>query len=255
MSGLSERGWISGGYALVKEMATPDALRAGLLGDRIISASSTIVDMLSLHEMWRESARTPQERIAAVLEQIGLETPVPAELADWAQRQVVPEGGPSYEYFVDIEGLREFWRLVHSEGTDEFRLIGVATLRDEAPMFLADVGQQAGYDIADIVKLNRAPEPGGTLLGYEPLGAQPAGMYSWLTCYFHRIAAAELGIRPNSCGLLSSLDEASRVCELMNRDDGRADDAVWSPWAVLEYPLVQDSTSPTVRSEVPGSVD
>ena len=55
------------------------------------------------------------------------------------------------------------------------------------------------------------------LWGFEVVGVEGslASLHSWLCHGYEARIAAELGIRPNTCGLLDSYEEASRVLEWM----------------------------------------
>lgn len=81
-------------------------------------------------------------------------------------------------------------------------------------------------------------EPGGTVLGFEPLSYHHGIECSWLCNSLERSAEAALGIRPDpDSGLLSDVEDAVRVVEHISQDDVGAEPGTWLPWLVVRYPL------------------
>ena len=62
--------------------------------------------------------------------------------------------------------------------------------------------------------------------------------HSWLCNSLERDAAEQLGVTPNSNGLIDLYDDADRVAEYANRDDVTTEPGLWLPWLIVQYPIV-----------------
>jgi hypothetical protein len=67
--------------------------------------------------------------------------------------------------------------------------------------------------------------------------------HSWLCNSLERHAFEELGIRPNTDGLLETLEDAQRCCDSIARQEVGAEPGPWLPFALIDYPAA--SSSPT----------
>ena len=75
----------------------------------------------------------------------------------------------------------------------------------------------------------------GRALGFEALCFNVSLGCSWLCNGLEVPVARELGIRPNSSGLLSDPEEARRAVAYISRDDVGAEPGLWLPWLLLEH--------------------
>ena len=77
----------------------------------------------------------------------------------------------------------------------------------------------------------------GRPLGFEPLCFDRAMGCSWLCNGLEVGVARELGIRPNSAGLLADPDEARRAVAYISQDGVGAEPGLWLPWLLTEHPI------------------
>ncbi|MET8282052.1 hypothetical protein [Micromonospora sp. NPDC005174] len=81
--------------------------------------------------------------------------------------------------------------------------------------------------------------PPGTTRGFEVLGFIDGRFHSWLCYRLDTQASTKLGIRPGSAALLTTLDDAQRVADMVNDNRGNHDgtplDVTWFPALITEH--------------------
>ncbi|MGB7328593.1 MAG: hypothetical protein WBD31_27195 [Rubripirellula sp.] len=75
----------------------------------------------------------------------------------------------------------------------------------------------------------------GARLGFEPLLSDGTITCSWLCNGLESVVAERLDIRPNSVGLIETLDQALEAVALIGHDDTGAEPGRWLPWLVVDH--------------------
>jgi hypothetical protein len=78
--------------------------------------------------------------------------------------------------------------------------------------------------------------PGGTVLGYEPLCAEPSALlhHSWLCNGLVPLLEQRLGAVPNGHGLVADARTAAALCRVFNAEQ-LGEPGVWLPWLLVDY--------------------
>ncbi|HXJ19463.1 MAG TPA: hypothetical protein VMT03_04450 [Polyangia bacterium] len=109
----------------------------------------------------------------------------------------------------------------------DVRLIGLA---------LAGHAFEAVSDLLAWADRRLPVEPGGELLGFEPLNIELGQLsHSWLCNRLHTHYADTLGIRPNPAGFIATVAEAQRCCDDINTGAVGAEPGPWFPFALISY--------------------
>ena len=145
---------------------------------------------------------------------------------------------------LSIGAARQFVRRFLRQDDPDRLLLGVAVHRRHLEELLkacppppqqpgyAPIAPSADYEFLQRVK---APEPGGELMGYDIRVANHQLECSWL-CGGHEVdLAREFNIRTNTYGLISSVDDAQRAADYINRPNVGAEPGYWLPVEVLRY--------------------
>jgi len=94
------------------------------------------------------------------------------------------------------------------------------------------------YGVFEMLQRNLPLEPGGRVLGFEPLSYEYGLEHTWLCSSLEQEVHAELGVSPDpETGFLRSYEDGVRVADYINRDDVGAEPGTWLPWLVVEYPI------------------
>ena len=81
-------------------------------------------------------------------------------------------------------------------------------------------------------------EPGGSVVGFEPMSYEYGLEHSWICNGLETHAHSRLGVRPDpETGLLPSYHDGSMVAELVNGDQIGSEPGIWLPWLVVRYPV------------------
>jgi hypothetical protein len=223
---------VAGGYFLEHPGANGKAFdRSPLLPSRVVSLSGCIADF-ALNSWWNT------ETAAAALD-FGVQPDQLPDLVEWYRERFEQDlGFPAIAFSRSV--LEDFVaEFVNDSG--ELRLIGCALPDMYRDRFLASEATLRGsgrHGVYEMVERNETLEEGAWVLGYEPISCQHGLGCSWLCNGLHTEAATSLGLRPDlSTGLLSTLDEASRVIALIEDGTLAAEPGPWLPWQILAYRL------------------
>jgi hypothetical protein len=232
----------SAGFLVTRRLPRPGYSAADLLPTLIVSASSDIATFVP--DVWAiawcgvepEDRRAEAAKLGIAPERVeGLVAAVTARVAD-AERY----GWPNIAFSLDAAW--EMARLAAPEGGLLVLELGLA--RDQVPALLdasavpepqpgmAPIGE-AGVRTA--LRRDLPVLASGRALGFEPLCFNTSLGCSWLCNGLEVAVARELGIRPNSSGLLSDCEEARRAVAYITRDDVGAEPGLWLPWLLLEH--------------------
>jgi hypothetical protein len=157
--------------------------------------------------------------------------PANADDVDWD-----PGGGS-----VGLGFVRETARRFLPHGTDA-RIVGLAAAASDADALERCFGVENDAPcVPSWLRRRASPEPGGTILGYEPapiLREAPQRACSWVCEGFDGDQVEEaLGLRPDESGLLSSHEEASRACAWLRGLGGLCGGERWFSWRLSAYAL------------------
>jgi hypothetical protein len=234
----------SAGFVVTRRVPRPDYNAPDLLPSLIVSASSDVAtffpDVWSIAWCGLEPAarRAEAAKLGIAPERVdGLVAAVTTRIAD-AERY----GWPNIAY--TLEAAWEMARLAAPEGGLTVLELGLrasdvpALLEASAPPEqvpgTAPLGEP-GVRIA--LRRDGAVLATGRPLGFEPLCFNVGLGCSWLCNGLEVAVARELGIRPNSSGLLSDPEESRRAVAYISRDDVGAEPGLWLPWLLLEHSL------------------
>lgn len=80
--------------------------------------------------------------------------------------------------------------------------------------------------------------PGGSVLGFEPLGYDYFDLESW--CYFgglHKEIFNIFNIGTNDDGLINNYSDAREASKYAQTPEAGTHEGIWFPWLLVEYPL------------------
>ena len=232
----------SAGFIVTRRVPRPEYSAADLLPSLIVSASSDLAGFIP--DVWSiawcgvdpADRRAEAAKLGIAPERVdGLVAAVTTRIAD-AERY----GWPNIAYTLDAAW--EMARLAAPEGGLTVLELGLAAvdvpslLEASAPPETAPGSARLGEPgVRVALRLNRSVLATGRALGFEPLCFNVALGCSWLCNGLEVPVARELGIRPNSSGLLSDPEEARRAVAYISRDDVGAEPGLWLPWLLLEH--------------------
>lgn len=232
---------LSAGFLLVKPVERPAYMDKELLPRRIVSACDCICPCFPGIYAIAWSAESAERR-AAAFDQIG----VPAAERDAVQRWATESFEEHFGWpgvFFTLDAAREARSRIFSRGDVDILGLGLpafyrdafvvgATPRPSKPGF-APVGKSGC--LKTIEAGNPVPST-GIVLGFELLSTIMGQVdHSWLCNGLERHFANKLGIRPNEQGFITSLIDAGRCCEAIERGDVGAEPGPWFPWLVVRY--------------------
>jgi hypothetical protein len=85
-------------------------------------------------------------------------------------------------------------------------------------------------------------------LGFEPLGYDYGGFHSFICNSLEKDYSKDLHLPINEHGRFSELAACERAVEYTRLDSTGAEPALWQPWLVVEYPLVNGLDDPLQKS-------
>jgi hypothetical protein len=233
---------LSAGFLLVRPVARPSYVSAELIPAEVTSASDCICPQFPgpYAISW---CSTPDNARASLLAAVGVPPDLHRRAMEWAT-SVFGEtyGWPGVFYTADAarEARAQFLPFAESVKViglglpDEFatEFVSEATPLTSPPGYAPN--GESGY-LECVRRKNQLP-PGGRTLGFEPLNLQ-LGMLedSWLCNGLEQHCAVTLKIRPSVNGLLSSVEEATRCCAEIDREEVGAEPGPWYPFLLVEY--------------------
>jgi hypothetical protein len=229
--------FISGGFFLTMPVGRPQFLTT-LVPDLILTLSNCFAEIAP--DDWADEGYNyeDQERIEEALKFGIPASAVPSLVAQFTQ---AVRSNHLTNFFPSLSLAQEFYH--HCTNKERVALIGIGLEPSLIPSVLAqlkdDVNQ--GYGLIERVNEKEPLEPGGEILGYEPLGFEGTKFHSWLCHNAPEDAYQKFGIRPNSHGFIDSLADAVRVTE--NLKATGAEPAIWEPWLIVQYQNAVESSS------------
>ncbi len=221
---------MAGGYFLERPGAKGDAFdRSPLLPSRVVSVSGCIADF-ALNTWWSSEAAAAALDFGVGAEQL-------PDLVEWYRERFDRDlGFPAVAFSRSV--LEEFVaEFVVDPG--DLRLIGCALPQPYCERFLADEATVTGagrHGVYEMIERNETLDQGATVLGYEPVSCEHGLGCSWLCNGLHTEMATSFGLRPDlSTGLLSALEDAERVIELIDAGELAAEPGPWMPWQISFY--------------------
>jgi len=225
---------VAAGYIVTRRVQRPAYMDASLLPPDLLSASECIGDMFPSFWALSWSSISKEDRItsAAKFGVVAEELPRLIEhvtlaldhsefgwchfwLSPYAACATVKEFVPSYSDLV---------------------LLGLGLPRDFVDGLLNEVEGKAPSGVCKMLRSGKPLSPGGTSLGWEPLGYEcGSAFHSWLCNGLEKKAWKNLGIRPAPNGFLAKEDEARAVARLA--EEWNAEPVPWLPFQIVEYKI------------------
>lgn len=161
-------------------------------------------------------------------------------------------GGAEGPYpFCACRTLRAARRLRQAMGSTarDACVIGIGLPRRAVPAFreaATPAPPQPGFapngpnSMSEILRDDRAPEPGGEVLGFELIQYTPGTCAlgaSWVCCVAVGTVCRALGLRTNRHGMLDGADDACLAAAELDRiaELGGAEPGPWFPWQIVRY--------------------
>lgn len=229
------------GYLLLKPVPRPEWLSSDLLPDQIISGSTCLCPQFpgSYAISWCGDSA---EVRAAEFDRIGL----PADQRDEASRWATAEFERSFGWpgvFYDLEAAREARARFFPAGDVMVVALGLpaayhAKFVAESTPPKEDEGfaTQGKSGCLEVIERANSLPPGLTSLGYEPVNMTFGQIdCSWLCNHLEQYIADHTGMRPSPTGLIESIEEAARCCEVIERPDVGAEPGPWFPMFLARY--------------------
>jgi len=216
--------------------------------EQMVSASDFIAPVLpAIPPGWIEAADTPPGRFSgfadaaqgnllwaleADLERFGLEGAHAAVMSDWLS--VAWDRGDFHppSAFATLGAARHFVRQFGPTPAETL-VLGLALRAEDV-----DRAAEADDGITSVSRLpgmGDEPEPGGDVLGFDVYGVGGGELRAWIRARGAVKRMADAGIRPNGCGLLTSLEDAVDAAARLGESGG-----AWFAWRVTSYPLLAD---------------
>lgn len=181
---------------------------------------------------------TPSGEIDEALKDLGLDsTDLPAVRA-WVTFEEERGRLGCFGVFMDLEVAKDFARMFLRK-PDPFKLLGIGLPEEFVQLFLRETTEwYRGHPICGVFQAVARRSPiadGGVSLGYEPLGYEPVtapGLRNHIS--------EERTVRLAS----QHLNEHGRFADLRTciwAVEAEEEQAVWSPWLIVEYPIVESS--------------
>ncbi len=227
----------SAGYFLTRDFVRPDQSSADLLPERLISASECLASFVpaTWTLTWVHSSDEARLRTAIAF---GLSSETLPPVMASATESFGHDWGWPYVFYT-LAAARQFHRSFLSS-VPTVRLFGLALPQDLLLAFLKAAEPGTGEGATGFLacaKAGQPLEPGGVGIGWEILGFEYGMFHSWLCNGLERDVSQVLSIRPNTNGLIGSLDDARRVADYCGQESVGAEPALWQPWFLVEYSL------------------
>lgn len=230
---MTATGYVAGGYFLTRRVRRDDRYMASdLLPPAFVSLSGCLADFA--FDLWWD-----RHNVAGAAG-FGVHARRFPELIAWYRERLGDQlGVPNVAYSTAV--IEDFVQQFRPDLDDDVVVVGCAVAPEHRDRLIEAHRGRADDEVSGVVAMlerNAPLEPGGTVLGFEPVSYQRAIECSWLCNSLERVVEAALGIRPDAdTGLLSAVDDAVRVVEHISLDDVGAEPGTWLPWLVVGYPL------------------
>ena len=231
--------FLSAGMLVTRKVTRPEYMSAGLLPDRILSASPCLARFLP--DLWSiEWAKEEPENRREAAAAFGLEGSLP-EVITWVTERFDKEiGWPNILFRLD--SAVELWRRFLSAKSEPVCL-ELALEEGHAERFCEEaepeqcapggacIGRQGVHEAL----LRKIPiQEGGIRLGFEPLVFDHSLSCSWLCNGLETSALEELGVRPNRTGHIQDFADACRCVEWIERPETGSEPGLWLPWLLID---------------------
>jgi hypothetical protein len=222
------------GYIVTRQVPRPAYMDASLLPSHILTASECIGDMFPSRWALSWTSMSKKDRLAAATK-FGL---AKEDLPRLNEHMTTAMSQNEF-------GWPCFWLSSHAAcatvnefvpAHSDLVLLGLGLPRDLVDGFLTKMGAKDQSGVCTMLRSGKSLAPGGTPLGWEPLGYEWGGSFhSWLCNRLEREAWAKLGIRPAPNGFLATEADARAVAGLA--EQGNAEPVPWLPFQIAEYKI------------------
>jgi hypothetical protein len=223
--------YIAGGFFVVPRISRP-ADASDLLPRNILTVSSCLATIVP--DTWAVDLGYPaDEDRADGATKLSIAPALIPDLVKWVTAEIGPDPPSAFH---SLTAAREFHRrFITQPGV---LVIGIGLHRSLRDSFDAQIDKDPtkGHGLLERVQQNDLLPGGGIVLGYEPLGFCGGSFHTWLCNISADQVNKRLGIRPNENGLISTVEEGTRVVHYIT--EAGAEPAIWEPWMVVEYPPV-----------------
>jgi len=223
----------SGGYFLTRPVTRDDAfMSTDLLPPTLVSLSNCLGK--SAFEYWWN-----EEHAAEALE-FGVPEDRLSDLVAWYRRRFERDlGAPNVAFAPSV--IHEFLEQFVEDATG-LVILGCGLSAEHRTLLLEHAGAPAGlgeYGVFEMLERNVPLEPGGRVLGYEPVSYEYGLEHSWICNALETEAQARIGVTPDrDTGLLASYREGVSVADLINSDDVGSEPGMWLPCLIVRYPTI-----------------
>lgn len=221
----------SGGYFLTRPVTQGDGFISDLLPPTLMSLSSCLATF-AFEFWWNE------ENAAEALE-FGVPEDRLTDLVAWYRGRFERDlGAPNVAFARSV--IHEFLEQFVEDATG-LVILGCGLSAEHRTVLLEGARSPAGlgeYGVFEMLERNVPLEPGGRVLGYEPVSYEYGLEHSWICSALETEAQTELGVTPDrETGLLASYREGVSVADYINAADG-SEPGMWLPWLIVRYPTV-----------------
>ncbi|GHI01639.1 hypothetical protein [Neobacillus kokaensis] len=231
--------YISGGYYIVSPLSRPDYMDKEIVPDTVYSASECICDFHpDINILWGNTKRRKQE----YAQKLNISDETYTELEKWVEKMSEEDKFTYPQVFTSVALTQEFFGEFLSQ-IEDVKIIGVGLPENVVEQFiqdqeLSDNEVRDEYGVANLLK-NKSPieVEKSKLLGYEILGYEYGKFHSYLCNGLEKDYKEQFGFSLNEYGFISTLEEASRLCDYSNDEEIGTEPVLWLPWAIFEYKM------------------
>lgn len=227
---------LCGGYYLIKPAPRGEWMSVELLPEMMLSISECICDSVSTN--WAvEWVNQPREVRATAARKLGVEGDSFERASKWATEALESGEFGVPNVFPTLHAARRF-RAEFVPDTTGLKMVGIGLPEDYVDAFLEESAPSEGQFESGMylaMKLRKALEPGGRMLGFEVLGLDYHNFHSSTCNSLETEFADQLGIKPNADGFIAEQADARRCAEFAGLETTGAEPGLWLPWQVLLY--------------------
>jgi hypothetical protein len=235
--------FISAGFFITRLTARQPYMSAELLPEYILSASACISTFIPDTWCLEWTVNSPERRAEdAQAFELGFETL--QRLTSWVTPQFDRSfGWPNVILDLDIANRLVEVFLGHLDGVKVLE-VGlhesfVATLCEqlEPPPQRPGFAPNGRAGVYEAILRRRQLSARGHVLGFEPLVFDHTLSHSWLCNGLETVVADNLGIRPNTRGMIDVFEDACKCVEYISTDEVGAEPGLWLPCLLMEHTL------------------
>jgi hypothetical protein len=223
---------VSGGYFLV--YGTAPKVHQDMLPELVWTPSDYVCERYPYSWCEPDVAAPPESEIERGLSRLGLERSDLPVIQSWVAHHKESGRLGDLGVFFEPNLAREFAaRFVRSR--DRFKLLGIGLPASYVEQFLAETVDShdrktlTRCGICQAVNAGLAMAEGGTALGYEPLGFEPCTRPGLMNHISEEWPVKAFSNDLNAYGIFAELSACIRAV------DAQVEQAVWSPWLIVEY--------------------